>query len=202
MKRRQIVVLTLSAVTLVGCDSSATAPNTPQITAEPSFASASEFQNSGFAVGEVTPRGAWSYDWNNTVQQWGRLHVFQPHRRLNDIACSDQPPPANCGGFTGRSGQRRAFVHIYVAEERSLSGVRPIFLLAWGDDDRFEAVVLSDTPGNRDVFRRHLDGDVEALIASVQTLAQTAGDVVRGRTRISNYYGDVRGAAALLPHDR
>ena len=102
---------------------------------------------------------------------------------------------ARSGGFTGRSGQRRAFVHIYLAEERAVGVSRPVWLFAWGDDELVEAVVLADTPENRDVFRKTFEADVEEAIALVRTLAQTADDVIRGITRMSNYYGDVNPAS-------
>jgi hypothetical protein len=70
-----------------------------------------------------------------------------------------------------------------------------VWLFAWGDDELVEAVVLADTPENRDVFRKTFEADVEEAIALVRTLAQTADDVIRGITRMSNYYGDVNPAS-------
>jgi hypothetical protein len=183
------IILGFSA--LLGCDVPSAAPRTPDLNPLASLTSTPALENSGFAFGQASPRGAWTYQWDNTHQQWGTLHIVQPHRWIDDIACSDPGQPADCGGFTGRSGERRAFVHVYVADERELRRTRRVLLFAWGDDQIFEAALLPDSPANRERFREYQGDDVEDVIAKVQALVDESADVVRGRTSMSNYFGQV-----------
>jgi hypothetical protein len=187
------ITISLGVSLLVGCESPSAAPRTPALRADRPLASSSTVENSGFAFGATMPRGAWTYEWNNTFQQWGTLHIVQPHRWIDDIGCSDPSRPADCGGFTGRSGTRRAFVHVYVAEERGFRPTRRVLLFAWGDDFVFEAALLPDSPGNRERFRQYAEGDVDDVIAKVRALVNESEDVVRGRTSVSNYNGQVAG---------
>lgn len=190
---RTILIPVIVGPLLVGCEETVVSPpqGSPDV-ATAAYSQGPPFQNRGFAAGRLLPIGSWRYDWNNTLQQWGRLALQQPQRRIEDIPCtartSDRP---FCGGFTGRSGQRRAFVHMYFADDRRGGVVETVLLFAWGDDDEFGAVVLPNTAEYRELRSEAAGLGVEEAIRTVQNLMNAEQDVFRGRTHLSNYYGSV-----------
>ena len=132
--------------------------------------------------GSIDGGGSWSFyeEFNPTFKPHPALTIHLPGRRLVSRTC---PNDFACGGTLGNSGD--AFMNIIITEEHIKNDpVRFVGIIAWGDSEVFEAVVLDLTAWFSFLVPDNVGLNVNIVIENIKTFiaAQTDG-VIRGTTR-------------------